>query len=171
MQRRMLNALCVTLGLGLAAWGTGADAQTLYKLIDKNGKVTYAEKPPKDFDGQVIRLDIDPKANTATLPKPTGPLVDPARTTSDDKVRAAKDKLEVAKKAYDLYLSRGGGHGADFDDWIEAEKQLKAGQQQQPPPAPERRKRPRASLIVMRVSQVMMPASPRKLASAAKARI
>ena len=45
---------------------------------------------------------------------------------------------EVAKKAYDLYLSRGGGHGADFDDWIEAEKQLKESQQQQPPPAPER---------------------------------
>jgi len=52
---------------------------------------------------------------------------------------------EVAKKAYDLYLSRGGGHGADFDDWIEAEKQLKESQQQQPPPAPERRKRPRAT--------------------------
>ena len=52
---------------------------------------------------------------------------------------------EVAKKAYDLYLSRGGGHGADFDDWIEAEKQLKQNQQQQPPPPPERRKRPRAT--------------------------
>jgi DUF2934 family protein len=52
---------------------------------------------------------------------------------------------EVARRAYDLYLSRGGGHGADFDDWIEAEKQLKATQPpQQPPPAPERRKRPRA---------------------------
>ena len=49
---------------------------------------------------------------------------------------------EVAKKAYDLYLSRGGGHGADFDDWIEAEKQLKTPQ----PPAPaERRKRARAT--------------------------
>ena len=46
---------------------------------------------------------------------------------------------EVAKRAYDLYLSRGGGHGSDFDDWIEAEKQLK-GQ-----PAPERRKRTRAA--------------------------
>jgi hypothetical protein len=52
---------------------------------------------------------------------------------------------EVAKRAYDLYLSRGGGHGLDFDDWIEAEKQLKQNQQQQPPPAPERRKRPRAT--------------------------
>jgi Protein of unknown function (DUF2934) len=54
---------------------------------------------------------------------------------------------EVARKAYDLYLSRGGGHGADFDDWIEAEKQLKQDQPQPPPsaPAPERRKRTRAT--------------------------
>ena len=114
MQRRVLRAMCVTLGLGLAAWGTGADAQTLYKLIDKNGKVTYAEKPPKDFDGQVIRLDIDPKANTATLPKPTGPLVDPARTTSDDRVRAAKDKLDAAKKAYQRAVENPGEGDVTF---------------------------------------------------------
>ena len=114
MQRRVLNALCVTLGLGLAAWGTGADAQTLYKLIDKNGKVTYSEKPPKDFDGQVIRLDIDPKANTATLPKPTGPLVDPARGKSDDRVSAAKDKLEAAKKAYQKAVDNPGEGDVTF---------------------------------------------------------
>ena len=52
---------------------------------------------------------------------------------------------EVARKAYELYMSRGGGHGADFDDWIEAEKQLKQGHARQPPPAPERRKRTRAT--------------------------
>src|SRR5258708_34772117 len=47
-----------------------ASAEVLYKLIDKNGKVTYSEEKPKNFDGQVIRLDIDPNANTATMPKP-----------------------------------------------------------------------------------------------------
>ena len=45
-------------------------AEVLYKLIDKNGKVTYSEEKPKNFDGQVIRLDINPNANTATMPKP-----------------------------------------------------------------------------------------------------
>jgi hypothetical protein len=59
--------LLVALALAIAL---PASAQTLYKLIDKNGKVTYAEKPPKDFDGKVIRMDIDPNANTAVLPKP-----------------------------------------------------------------------------------------------------
>ena len=52
------------------AFAFPAAAQTLYKLIDKNGKVTYAEKPPANFDGKVIRMDIDPNANTAVLPKP-----------------------------------------------------------------------------------------------------
>jgi uncharacterized protein DUF4124 len=58
-----LLVACVALALP-------ATAQTLYKLIDKNGKVTYAEKPPANFDGKVIRMDIDPNANTAVLPKP-----------------------------------------------------------------------------------------------------
>jgi hypothetical protein len=94
----------VTLGAGVAA------AQTLYKLIDKNGKVTYSESPPKDFDGKVIRMDIDPKANTATLPKPGAEprpetesekiIRRPTPTAAGgDKVQAARDKVAAAKKA------------------------------------------------------------------------
>ena len=92
----------------LAAFALGASAQTLYKLIDRNGKVTYAEKPPKDFDGKVIRIDVDPNANTATLPKPTGPLLDPARGASDERVKSAQDKLDAAKKAYQQALDNPG---------------------------------------------------------------
>jgi len=101
MKRILLAAM-------LAAFPLGASAQTLYKLIDKNGKVTYAEKPPKDFDGKVIRIDVDPNANTATLPKPTGPLVDPARGASEAGVKAAQEKLEAAKKAYQQALDHPG---------------------------------------------------------------
>ena len=57
------------IGMGIALAAAAAQAQTLYKLIDKNGKVTYSEEAPKNFDGKVIRLDIDPNANRATLPK------------------------------------------------------------------------------------------------------
>ena len=31
--------------------GVVAAQTTLYKLIDKNGKVTYSDSPPKNFDG------------------------------------------------------------------------------------------------------------------------
>jgi Protein of unknown function (DUF2934) len=31
---------------------------------------------------------------------------------------------DIARRAYEIYLQRGGGHGRDFDDWIAAEKEL-----------------------------------------------
>jgi hypothetical protein len=31
---------------------------------------------------------------------------------------------EVARRAYELFLARGAGHGRDLDDWLEAERQL-----------------------------------------------
>jgi hypothetical protein len=32
---------------------------------------------------------------------------------------------DIRLRAYHRYLERGGDHGADFDDWVEAEKDLK----------------------------------------------
>ena len=33
---------------------------------------------------------------------------------------------EIAEAAYHRYLSRGGGDGQDFDDWVEAERELRS---------------------------------------------
>ena len=33
---------------------------------------------------------------------------------------------EIAEAAYHRYLSRGGQTGGDFDDWVEAERELRA---------------------------------------------
>jgi hypothetical protein len=33
---------------------------------------------------------------------------------------------EIAAAAYQRYLQRGGTDGRDFDDWLEAERELKA---------------------------------------------
>jgi len=32
---------------------------------------------------------------------------------------------DIARAAYERYLSRGGNHGRDFDDWLEAERELR----------------------------------------------
>ena len=32
---------------------------------------------------------------------------------------------EIRARAYELYLERGGSHGQDFDDWLEAERELR----------------------------------------------
>jgi hypothetical protein len=43
----------------------------------------------------------------------------------DDNARMAEEYRDrVARRAYELYLSRGGGHGADWDDWLAAEREI-----------------------------------------------
>ena len=32
---------------------------------------------------------------------------------------------DIRLRAYHRYLERGGGHGADFDDWLDAERELR----------------------------------------------
>ncbi|HEY2629720.1 MAG TPA: hypothetical protein VGI57_11360 [Usitatibacter sp.] len=94
---------------GFAVAAQCAFAQTLYKLIDKDGKITYSESKPKEYDGQVIQLNIDPNANTATLPKANfgkpapgtetgGPKGAPKKGVVDP-VKAAQERLDRAKAA------------------------------------------------------------------------
>ncbi|HET6204326.1 MAG TPA: DUF2934 domain-containing protein [Planctomycetota bacterium] len=30
----------------------------------------------------------------------------------------------IARRAYEIFLSRGGGHGSDLEDWLRAEREL-----------------------------------------------
>ena len=53
---------------------------------------------------------------------PIATAADMSITTRIDESRPTPD--EIAQAAYQRYLSRGGGHGQDFDDWIEAEREL-----------------------------------------------
>lgn len=34
---------------------------------------------------------------------------------------------QIARRAYELFLARGGGHGRHEDDWMQAERELKLG--------------------------------------------
>jgi DUF2934 family protein len=38
----------------------------------------------------------------------------------------APTEEEVRRRAYELYLTRGGTHGAALDDWLRAERELRA---------------------------------------------
>lgn len=98
-----LARISLAAAIALLAASPAADAQTLYKLIGKDGKVTYSEKPPKDFDGKVIRMDIDPKANTATLPEGSR-LREPSEASKrsaarDDELEAARARVAAARQA------------------------------------------------------------------------
>ena len=50
------------------------------------------------------------------------------------KVAVTKRKLthlQIANRAFDIYVSRGGDHGHDVGDWFEAERQLQTELQPQ----------------------------------------
>ena len=62
------------------------------------------------------------------------PLADPLDSAADMSVGAGSSDSaaarqptydEIAEAAYHRYLQRGGHHGQDFDDWVEAERSLR----------------------------------------------
>jgi hypothetical protein len=94
------------------ALASPASAQVLYKLIDREGRVTYSDREPKDFDGKVIRLEPDVASNIVPSPKAAEPapagaspvtgVADQRRRTREDldrKLREAQLRVEVARKA------------------------------------------------------------------------
>lgn len=142
---RLASILIAVMALAAAS----ASAETLYKLIDKNGKVTYSEAAPKNFDGQVIRIDVDPNANTMVAPKaPAPPAVQPEGkgatenekiirrrvVTNADRLQAARDKVDAARKAYEDARDN---PGEDDQTWIARGANplgIRAGDPQKPPP-------------------------------------
>jgi hypothetical protein len=114
MARKRSTAGWAALAASMLIAGLPAAAQTVYKLIDKNGKVTYSESEPKNFDGKVIRIDIDPNANKANLGAPqadTGTAHTQAKAKGEaretakakghaERVLEAREKLQAAEDAY-----------------------------------------------------------------------
>lgn len=87
--------------------------------------------------------DSTPRPSRSRAPRPSEPKSSPRRPrvapidTAADMRAAARDRVadpiglsydEIAKAAYHRYLNRGGQHGADVDDWVEAERELRARQ-------------------------------------------
>ena len=38
------------------------------------------------------------------------------------------DEHEIARRAYELFMARGGEHGHDFEDWLHAKQELSSAQ-------------------------------------------
>jgi hypothetical protein len=64
------------------------------------------------------------------------PIAEPIDSAADMSVGAGSSDSaaarqpsydEIAEAAYHRYLQRGGQHGQDFDDWVEAERSLRRG--------------------------------------------
>jgi hypothetical protein len=109
MKRHIVTHFVLAAAVALLALEASADV--LYKLIDKNGKVTYSEKKPDHFDGQVIRIDVNTDANTVPAPRvsATPTELNPQGAKSSRRpgagapvtAEAARLKAEAACKAFE----------------------------------------------------------------------
>ncbi len=54
--------------------------------------------------------------------QPTAVHLDPV----ENLVVVQPTQAEIAKRAHEIFEARGGGHGYDLDDWLRAERELKA---------------------------------------------
>jgi len=61
-------------------------------------------------------------------PPTASTIGDPPRASASDSARLQDQRPthdEIAEAAYRRYLNRGGEHGRDLDDWVEAEQELR----------------------------------------------
>jgi hypothetical protein len=81
-----------------------------------------------------------PVNGSSDLPKP-------ARSSkkSNGAAESFNDPDAVARRAYEIYERRGGDHGADLDDWLKAERELKPGPSDVTGPAPAKPRRRKSS--------------------------
>jgi len=73
------------------------------------------------------------KRSTASprTPDPDGPARPKTRKTKratapETRPSSEPSVDEIRRRAYERYQERGGNHGRHFDDWLEAEKELKS---------------------------------------------
>jgi hypothetical protein len=51
--------------------------------------------------------------------------LNPSDTIRPQSSSSEPSEEEIRRRAYQRYLERGGGDGMDFQDWLEAERELK----------------------------------------------
>jgi hypothetical protein len=85
----------------------------------------------RTMEKQTPRSEADDTANTASAArrKTRGRAIAKVQgQPGQEPVTAAEPREEdIRIRAYHRYLERGGGHGLDFEDWLEAERELKSG--------------------------------------------
>lgn len=89
-------------------------AQVFYKWIDAQGKTQYGDRPPKNFSGEVVRIEVEPASNPAppaVAPRPApaaGKAAVPPADNIAAKRREARERLgaELARARAKLELAR-----------------------------------------------------------------
>jgi hypothetical protein len=79
---------------------------------------------PVSPESQEFRAQADDDSAIATDPGPRPESLD-ALTSESTSMASEPSEHDIRLRAYQRYLERGGGHGMEFDDWVEAERELR----------------------------------------------
>ncbi len=79
--------------------------------------------------GAAAPVQPKPRRQKATVPAVPDPGI-PSEAGDDGPLEpmsmaSGPSEEDIRMRAYHRYLERGGGHGMDFQDWLEAERELK----------------------------------------------
>jgi hypothetical protein len=93
-----------------------------------------SDKPvaPADVAGSTTPAPIAEASDRAVPQEPTvsdtpaEPQMAASASTTSEPAGTGPTYDDIARAAYEKYLSRGGDHGRDFDDWLEAEQALRS---------------------------------------------
>ena len=89
-----------------------------------------AKRPARSTNPKTARVSETADAYAALVNQPADQATDRGTVTVDnraDSMASEPSEEEIRMRAYRRYLERGGGHGLDFDDWLQAERELKTG--------------------------------------------
>jgi hypothetical protein len=93
-------------------------------LMAKSNKTTPAVRTPPGRRRAVAEQAGASKVNDRVQEGPTKMAVTRPPASGIGKWTPPRD--EVARRAYELFLQRGGSSGRDVEDWLEAERQVRA---------------------------------------------
>jgi len=71
----------------------------------------------------MAKKSTEPGARPTTRRRAAGATSSPSAAADTAPRNPTHD--EIAEAAYRRYQNRGGAHGRDFDDWLEAERELR----------------------------------------------
>jgi hypothetical protein len=89
-------------------------------------KTTARSKPETAADAAPTAPAAKPRARTKAAKAGSDNVVTP-QTQEPTTMSVADEPSEedIRVRAYHRYLERGGGHGMDFEDWLEAQRELR----------------------------------------------
>jgi len=82
---------------------------------------------PPDAPGPTDTPDIRADAEDSSAAPESQPRPESLEALTSESMSMASEPSEhdIRMRAYQRYLERGGGHGEEFNDWVEAERELK----------------------------------------------